>query len=197
MSSRSKRAGTTWERIVVDYLMLRGHLTAERRALAGGKDRGDVAGLDGLVIEAKNEKTMDLPAGVDEATIEAANAGASYFVAVFKRRYKNVADAYAVTRLGNYLAMYEELKTSPRIRARGEETRNRMVAAIKDHIATHGYPPTVRELGDAVGLKSTSSVFAQLRTLAMQKRITYKPEMPRTIQLTDAAQRCPSCGRPL
>lgn len=36
---------------------------------------------------------------------------------------------------------------------------------IRDHVATHGYPPTVREIGDTVGLVSTSSVHHQLRQL--------------------------------
>jgi repressor LexA len=89
------------------------------------------------------------------------------------------------------------LKTSAKVLRRGEETRTRMIAAIRDFIAEHGYSPTVRELGDAVGLKTTSSVFAQLRTLAQQKRITFKPEMPRTIQLTGGPDRCPCCGRAL
>jgi hypothetical protein len=33
---------------------------------------------------------------------------------------------------------------------------------IRDHVAAHGYPPSVREIGDAVGLASTSSVHHQL-----------------------------------
>lgn len=36
---------------------------------------------------------------------------------------------------------------------------------VRDHIAAHGYPPSVREIGDAVGLASTSSVHRQLRLL--------------------------------
>jgi hypothetical protein len=107
--SRNKRAGTAWEREIVDYAIGRGHWGAERRALAGSNDRGDVVGLTDLVVEAKNERSIEWAAGVDEAEREASNAGTRYFVAVFKRRRKNVAEAYAATKLGNFLAMYEEL----------------------------------------------------------------------------------------
>jgi SOS-response transcriptional repressor LexA len=76
------------------------------------------------------------------------------------------------------------LKTSPRQLAQGRQTRDRLVEAIRQFIAEHGYSPTVRELGDLVGLKSTASVHFQLRALAIEKRITWKPEQPRTVRPT-------------
>ena len=36
---------------------------------------------------------------------------------------------------------------------------------IKDEILKRGYPPTVREIGETVNLKSTSSVHSHLETL--------------------------------
>ena len=36
---------------------------------------------------------------------------------------------------------------------------------IKDEILNHGYPPSVREICDAVGLRSTSTVFSHLEKL--------------------------------
>ena len=36
---------------------------------------------------------------------------------------------------------------------------------IRASVTTRGYPPSIREIGDAVGLTSTSSVAHQLRTL--------------------------------
>lgn len=36
---------------------------------------------------------------------------------------------------------------------------------IRGHVASHGYPPTIREIGDTVGLTSTSSVQHVLRML--------------------------------
>ena len=40
-----------------------------------------------------------------------------------------------------------------------------VLVAIEDTVRRRGYPPTIREIGDAVGLNSTSSVHRQLKTL--------------------------------
>jgi len=45
------------------------------------------------------------------------------------------------------------------------DTRRRILAAIRDLTRERGYPPTVREIGQAVGLRSTSSVQYQLHIL--------------------------------
>jgi repressor LexA len=51
--------------------------------------------------------------------------------------------------------------------ARGELTdrQQAILRVIQTSIDTHGYPPSVREIGDAVGLSSPSSVHAQLEAL--------------------------------
>lgn len=95
--SASRRKGTSWESAIVAYLQHRGWLFAERRALNGNKDRGDVAGIPGVVIEAKSVKTITLAAFVDEATVEAVNDGADLGVAWIKRRGKSSpADGFVV-----------------------------------------------------------------------------------------------------
>lgn len=95
--SASRRKGTSWESAVVAYLQHRGWLFAERRALAGNKDRGDIAGIPGVVIEAKSVKTITLASFVDEATAEAVNDGADLGVAWIKRRGKSSpADGFVV-----------------------------------------------------------------------------------------------------
>ncbi|MDO4314091.1 MAG: hypothetical protein Q4C52_13500 [Eubacteriales bacterium] len=67
---------------------------------------------------------------------------------------------------------------------KGIEVRKRMLNAIKDYIQQHGYPPTVREIGDIVGLYSTSSVHAHLqRMLADGALETDHPGMPRAIRV--------------
>ena len=40
-----------------------------------------------------------------------------------------------------------------------------ILAFVNDHSAQHGYPPTVREIGTAVGLTSSSTVHAHLANL--------------------------------
>ena len=44
----------------------------------------------------------------------------------------------------------------------GQKVREQIRQVIIDYIQQHGYPPTVREIGEGVGLKSTSSVKAHL-----------------------------------
>ena len=55
-----------------------------------------------------------------------------------------------------------------------------------------GYPPSVREIGDAVGLHSPSSVHAQLATLAQKGYLTKDPTKPRAIRVHGAEHAAPS-----
>jgi hypothetical protein len=82
--SKSKDKGTAWETAIVRYLapLFPG---VERRALAGVLDRGDIAGVPGTVIEAKNCRTPKLGSWVDEAVVEQANASARIGVVWHKR----------------------------------------------------------------------------------------------------------------
>ncbi len=86
--SASKRKGTAWESAIVDYLRGVGAVHAERRALNGAKDRGDVAGIPSVVIEAKSAARVELAAWLDEAEAERDNDGANIGVVWFKRRGK-------------------------------------------------------------------------------------------------------------
>ena len=56
---------------------------------------------------------------------------------------------------------------------------------IKDQILGKGYPPAVREICSAVGLKSTSSVFSHLETLEKNGYIRRDPTKPRAIEIVD------------
>lgn len=73
----ARQKGTAWTTNIVRYLIERGRIHAELRALHGAQDRGDVAGIPGVVIEAKNEKAYHLAQWLAEATIEARNANAA------------------------------------------------------------------------------------------------------------------------
>jgi hypothetical protein len=86
--SASKRKGTAWESAVVQFLRENGVPHAERRALNGNTDRGDVAGIPGVVIECKNERAVALASYADETEKERANDGAAVGVAWIKRRGK-------------------------------------------------------------------------------------------------------------
>ncbi len=86
MSNPSKRKGTAAEVAVVGYLQQNGFPHAERRALAGVNDRGDVSGLPGCVVEVKNCQKHEPAKWIDELETEMRNARAYQGVVVFKRR---------------------------------------------------------------------------------------------------------------
>ena len=56
---------------------------------------------------------------------------------------------------------------------------------IKDQIMNRGFPPAVREICEAVNLKSTSSVHAHLETLEKNGYIRRDPTKPRAIEILD------------
>ena len=56
---------------------------------------------------------------------------------------------------------------------------------IKSQILQRGFPPAVREICEAVGLKSTSSVHSHLETLEKNGYIRRDPTKPRAIEILD------------
>jgi repressor LexA len=69
-----------------------------------------------------------------------------------------------------------------------------IVDCIRTHVATHGYPPSIRDIGQAVGLASTGAVAYQLAQLAALGAIRRDPDRPRALVVLDP-QACPTCGR--
>ena len=63
------------------------------------------------------------------------------------------------------------------------DTRVRIRQFIIDYISSNGYPPTVREIGDGVGLKSTSSVHNHLQTMRLMGVIEGEIDKPRAIRV--------------
>src|SRR6266568_6476977 len=55
---------------------------------------------------------------------------------------------------------------------------------LVDYVDTHGYPPTVREIGEAVGLASPSTVHAHLANLERAGLLKRDPTKPRALELT-------------
>src|SRR5881398_3623068 len=58
---------------------------------------------------------------------------------------------------------------------------------IKKYSARYGYPPTVRDIGKAVGLASSSTVHAHLANLEKVGLLRRDPSKPRAIELLDRA----------
>ena len=55
---------------------------------------------------------------------------------------------------------------------------------LVDYVDRHGYPPTVREIGEAVGLASPSTVHAHLANLERAGLLKRDPTKPRALELT-------------
>lgn len=63
--------------------------------------------------------------------------------------------------------------------------QNEILQYIKEEIINRGYPPTVRDICEAVNLKSTSSVHSHLETLEKNGYIRRDPTKPRAIEIVD------------
>lgn len=102
MANPSKNKGTAWETEIVRYLKEQGFPNVERRTLSGAHDRGDIAGIPGLVIEAKDRQKIELAGFLAEAHKEAmadalASRVPSLGVPWIKRRGKrSAADGYVL-----------------------------------------------------------------------------------------------------
>lgn len=92
MTNRPKAIGTAGETAVVAYLRANGFHGAERRALAGAFDLGDVVGIGPVVVEVKaGAAAMNASDGqvldwLVETEVERQNASADYGLLVMKRR---------------------------------------------------------------------------------------------------------------
>ncbi len=97
-------------------------------------------------------------------------------------------------------------RAGPRDLAGGSLTprQRKIVQVIEDGMRSNGYPPTLREIGDAAGLASTSSVSHQLASLQHKGLLTRGTGRPRTAVVPlraapDGESGCPAArpaGRP-
>jgi hypothetical protein len=114
VSNPSKRKGTLFEVAVVEFLRENGFPHAERRALRGVNDAGDIAGVVGWTIEAKNHKAMDLGDWCKQAAAEAVNAGGSRWAVVHKRRQHSTAEAFVTIPLREFCDLLGDKFTGDR-----------------------------------------------------------------------------------
>jgi len=61
--------------------------------------------------------------------------------------------------------------------------QRRILEVIKDTVERRGYPPSIREMGDAVGLASSSSVAHQLKMLEAKGFLRRDPNRPRALEV--------------
>lgn len=65
------------------------------------------------------------------------------------------------------------------------ERQRQVLEYIREKVAERGYPPSVREIGEAVGLSSPSSVHSHLNSLVEAGYIKRDPSKPRAIMIVD------------
>lgn len=77
----------------------------------------------------------------------------------------------------------------------------RILRAVSDHIAGHGYPPSMVWIGEAAGLSSDASVLHQLGRLVAKGLLVRVPHKPRALRqvltpgvVTVPVVRCVPCG---
>lgn len=82
--SAARQKGTAAESAVVTYLQANGWPFAERRALAGALDKGDVTGTPGICWEVKAGARLDIPGWLRETAAEQANSNSRFGLLVVK-----------------------------------------------------------------------------------------------------------------
>lgn len=107
--SKQKQKGTAAETAVVRWLRDNGFPYAERRALTGSADQGDVTGCGPVVIEVKNHKTLDLAGWVRELEVEMGNAKVDFGTVVAKKRgTTDPGEFYAILPFRVFVALLKE-----------------------------------------------------------------------------------------
>lgn len=71
-------------------------------------------------------------------------------------------------------------------RGRKGEKQHEILQFIHEEVSSRGYPPTVREICNATGLASTSTVHGHLARLEKHGYIVRDPSKPRAIEVTDS-----------
>ncbi|MDH2444986.1 transcriptional repressor LexA [Amnibacterium sp. CER49] len=83
--------------------------------------------------------------------------------------------------------MAEQQQTRPEGRTRRprplSEKQQAILEFIQRSVASRGYPPSMREIGDAVGLASLSSVTHQLKQLELSGNLRRDPKRPRALEV--------------
>ena len=110
MTAYHRQKGSSFERLVADYLKANGFPFADRRVKSGARDKGDIGGVHvhgrGVVIEAKNTTRISLGPWAAEAEQERVNDEALAGVVIHKRHGKGKAgEQWATMPLADLVAI--------------------------------------------------------------------------------------------
>ena len=83
------------------------------------------------------------------------------------------------------MATIHELPDTPEDASGLTQRQRRVLEVIRTSVETRGYPPSVREIGEAVGLNSPSSVAHQLKVLEAKGYLRRDPNRPRAMEMLD------------
>ena len=72
---------------------------------------------------------------------------------------------------------------------KSEKRQQQVLAYMKETIKLKGFPPTVREICDAIGIKSTSTVYSDIKALEDQGYIKKDPSKPRALAIVDSVSK--------
>jgi hypothetical protein len=106
----AKAAGSSFERLVADYLALTVDDRIDRRVKTGARDKGDIAGVRvhgrRVVLEAKNTARINLGSWAAEAEAERVNDDALVGLIVHKRHGKGrPGDQWVTMTLADFVAL--------------------------------------------------------------------------------------------
>lgn len=154
--SKSKQIGTSAENHVVDYIATRGFAGAERRALFGVNDRGDITGTPGVCWQVKGGKMAESASDarvaewMDELDDQIANSGSDHGVLIRKR------SGYGAKRVGQWYAhmrmytVYDLLHKAAALSKGGNGgCLADMSSVLSDEVVTVSAEVAVRLLSDA------------------------------------------------
>jgi repressor LexA len=79
------------------------------------------------------------------------------------------------------MSKVREMPDGPRDESGLTARQRKVLEVIRDSVQRRGYPPSMREIGEAVGLTSTSSVSHQLRALQRKGFLLRDPNRPRAV----------------
>jgi hypothetical protein len=107
--SKSRSKGTSFETLIARFMRDNGFPYAERRALHGSLDKGDINCGAPLVIECKAAKRHELSGWLQETEAERVNAGADFGVLVVKRQgHATGAEQYSIMRFEDMVKLLKQ-----------------------------------------------------------------------------------------